>query len=365
MTLVVQRPEADDPQRPTDDLGYARARWVTALWIGGFAAALVVVIVVATGVGPVGVAPVTVARIIGHHVIGVPGTADWTAAQDAIVWRVRVPRVLLGALAGAALAMGGAVLQTVVRNLLADPHLIGVTSGASTGAAVSLLFGIGAAGTLTVSAFLGGLAATGLLFLIARINGRLTSLRLLLGGVTIGYVFSAATSFLIFASDSPEGARAVLFWLLGSLASAAWPSVVTTAIVVGGCSIALFLLSTRFDALAVGDDTARTLGFAPTRLRVIALAVVALAVGAVVAVAGAIGFVGLIVPHVARLAVGGSHRRLLPASALVGAIFLVVADVVARTAFAPTELPLGIVTAVVGAPLLLVLVRRLQNPSAS
>ncbi|WP_307817878.1 FecCD family ABC transporter permease [Nocardia acididurans] len=351
----------------TDDLGYRRARWATLLWIGGFAAALGVVIVVATGLGPVQVAPMTVARIIGHHTVGLPGTADWTAAQDAIVWRVRVPRVLLGALAGAALAVGGAVLQTVVRNLLADPHLIGVTSGASTGAAVSLLFGVGgtAAGMLTASAFLGGLTATGLLFLIARSNGRMTSLRLLLGGVTIGYVFSAATSFLIFASDSPEGARAVLFWLLGSLASAAWPAVVTTAAVVGACTLALFLLATRLDALAVGDDTARTLGFAPHRLRVIALAIVALSVGAVVAVAGAIGFVGLIVPHVARLAVGSAHRRLLPAAALLGAVFLVLADVVARTAFAPTELPLGIVTAGVGAPLLLVLVRRFRNPADS
>ncbi|WP_067704017.1 FecCD family ABC transporter permease [Nocardia jejuensis] len=347
-----------------DDLGHARRRRHTVMWIAGLAAILSAVLVCACGIGPVTVPPLTVARIVGHHMFGIPALAEWTAAQDAIVWRVRVPRVLLGALVGAGLAVSGAVLQTVVRNVLADPHILGVTSGASTGAALSLLFGFGVGGMLSASAFSGALCATGLLFAVARSNGQLTSLRLLLGGVTIGYIFSAATSFLIFASDSPEGARAVLFWLLGSLGSAAWPAVVTTAAAVGASIAALFLMATRFDALAVGDDTARTLGIAPTRWRVGALAVVALCVGAVVAVAGAIGFVGLIVPHVARLATGSAHRRLIPMSALLGANFLVLADVVARTAFAPRELPLGIVTAVVGAPLLLVLVRRFREPVA-
>ncbi|UFS98693.1 FecCD family ABC transporter permease [Nocardia huaxiensis] len=348
-----------------DDLNRGRSRRATVLWMCGLGAALLAVIIAATGLGPVLVPPMTVARIISHHVLGLPAAPEWSAAQEAIVWRVRVPRVLLGALVGATLAVAGAVLQTVVRNVLADPHLIGVTSGASTGAAVSLLFGVGAGGMLTASAFLGGLAATALVFVIARLNGRLTALRLLLGGVTIGYLFSAATSFLIFASDSPEGARAVLFWLLGSLGSAAWPAVASTALVSLGCLVVLFLLATRLDALAVGDDTARTLGVDPMRLRALTLALVALAVGAAVAVAGAIGFVGLIVPHVARLAVGAAHRRLLPASALLGAIFLVAADVLARMAFAPRELPLGIVTAVVGAPLLLLLIRRYRTAEIS
>ncbi|MBH0780233.1 iron ABC transporter permease [Nocardia sp. NEAU-351] len=315
--------------------------------------------VVAIGSGPVAVSPGVVARVVGHHVLGLPARPDWTAAQDAIVWLVRAPRVVLGALVGAALAASGAVLQTLVRNVLADPHILGVTSGASTGAAASLLFGAAAsAATLATSAFAGALGATVLLYLVARVDGQMTSLRLLLGGVTIGYIGSAATSFLVFASDTPEGARAVLFWLLGSLASAAWSSVAITALVTLGSLLGLLALATRFDALAAGDDTARTLGLRPGRLRMLALAVVALCVGAVVAVAGAVGFVGLVVPHVARLCVGGGHRRLIPLSALFGALFLVSADVVARIAFAPRELPLGIVTAVVGAPLLLLLIRR-------
>ncbi|MGV9613571.1 FecCD family ABC transporter permease [Nocardia xishanensis] len=358
MTATLPRTE------DADDLDHARHRVTTVLWLGGLAAALAVVLIVATGLGPVWVPPGTVARIIGHHTFGVPAVADWTPAQDSIVWLVRVPRVLLGAMVGAALAVAGAVLQTLVRNVLADPHILGVTSGASTGAAVSLLFGVTAAttaGALAASAFAGALAATVLLFAIARINGQMTSLRLLLGGVTIGYLFSAATSFLIFASDNQEGARTVLFWLLGSLGSAAWSSVATTALVTAAAVAALLLLAARLDVLAAGDDTARALGMSPVRLRMLALGVVALAIGAVVAVAGAIGFVGLVVPHVARLCGGGTHRRLIPLSAVLGALFLVIADVAARVVFAPRELPLGIVTAVVGAPLLLVLIRRFRH----
>ncbi len=350
-----------------DDLDHARHRRRALLPAGVLGVALVVTLLVAAGLGPVAVPPGTVARIIGHHTLGHPVTADWTSAQDSIVWLVRVPRVLLGALVGAALAITGAVLQTVVRNVLADPHILGVTSGASTGAAVYLLFGITAATTATAlaaSAFVGALAATALLFVIARINGQLTSLRLLLGGVTIGYIFAAATSFLIFASDRPEGARTVLFWLLGSLAPAAWSSVATTVAVVAVTTVAVLLLAPRLDALAAGDDTARTLGVAPNRIRLWALLIVALAVGAVVAVAGAIGFVGLIVPHVARLCAGAAHRQLLVVSGLLGALFLVVADVAARTVFAPRELPIGIVTAAVGAPLLLILIRRFQAPAS-
>jgi iron complex transport system permease protein len=357
--LILQR----DHSVEVDDLGHARRRLTTTLWFMALGTVLLVVVVCACGIGPVGVPPATVARIIGHHLLGGVAANGWTPAQDAIVWQLRVPRVLLGAFVGAGLAVSGAVLQTVVRNVMADPHTLGVTSGASTGAALSLLFGFATgSGMLPGSAFLGALCATALLFAVARSNGRLTSIRLLLGGVTIGYIFSAATSFSIFASDSPEGARAVLFWLLGSLRSAAWPAVATTAVAVLACTGALFGMATRFDAMAVGDDTARALGLSPGLWRVVSLVVVSLCIGAVVAVAGAIGFVGLIVPHVARLAAGGAHRRLIPISALLGAIFLVIVDIVARTAFSTRELPLGIVTAVVGAPMLLTLIRRFRNP---
>ncbi len=350
-----------------DDLDHGQRRRHTLLWVGGLGLLLIVTLPVAVGLGPVGIAPGTVTRIVTYHLFGWPQTVSWSGAEDSIVWLVRMPRVVLGAVVGAGLALTGAALQAMVRNVLADPYILGVTSGASTGAAATILFGVGAAvgaSSLTASAFVGALAATAALYLLARVGGQITSIRLLLAGVTIGYVLSAVTSFLIFASDTPEGARAVLFWLLGSLSLARWSSVGIAVLVVGASLVALVLWGRRFDALAIGDDTARTLGVPPTRFRIQALAVVSLCVGAVVAVSGGIGFVGLVVPHVARLCVGGAHRRVYPVSALIGAIFLVWSDVFARIAFAPRELPLGIVTAVVGAPLLIILVRRFHPMSA-
>ncbi|MGH3975802.1 MAG: FecCD family ABC transporter permease, partial [Pseudonocardiaceae bacterium] len=182
--------------------------------------------------------------------------------------------------------------------------------------------------SLTASAFVGAMAAAAALYLLARVGGQITSIRLLLAGVTIGYVLYAVTSFLISASDTPEGARAVLFWLLGSLSLARWSSVGLAALIVVAALATLVLWGRRFDALAIGDDTARTLGVPPTRFRIQALALVSLCVGAAVAVSGGIGFVGLVVPHVARLCVGGAHQRVYPVAALIGAVFLVWADAV-------------------------------------
>ncbi|PZS23536.1 MAG: ABC transporter permease, partial [Pseudonocardiales bacterium] len=305
-------------------------------------------------------------KIAGHHLVGWPHAVSWTHAEDSIVWLVRMPRVLLGVIVGAGLAVTGVALQTMVRNVLADAYLLGLTGGGATGAAATILFGVGVgigASSLTASAFLGALVATAIVYLLARVGGRITSIRLLLAGVAVHYVLLATTSFLIFASDNPEGARAVLFFLLGSLSLARWSSVIVAGSVVIGCAALLVLWSRRLDALAIGDDTARTLGASPVRLRTQSLVVVALCVGALVAVSGGIGFVGLVVPHVARLCVGAAHRRVIPVAALIGAIFLVWADVVARLAFDPTELPLGIVTAIVGAPFLFILVRRFVAPA--
>jgi iron complex transport system permease protein len=366
----VGSPATADAQTPweliapsDDDLDRDRRRRPTALWTSGLGAVLLVSLPLAVGFGSVSVDPDTVAQVITRHLVGLPAEASWADSEDTIVWSVRAPRVLLAAIVGAALAMTGVALQAMVRNVLADPYILGVSSGASTGAAATILFGFGAsfgASTLTSSAFVGALAASGLVFVVARIGGQLTSIRLLLAGVAVGYVLSAATSFLIFASDSPEDARAVLFWLLGSVSLATWSSVAVAGVVVASSLAVLLLWGRRLDALAIGDDTARLLGSPPVALRAQLLVVVSLCVGAVVAVSGGIGFVGLIVPHVARRCVGGVHRRVIPVAALIGAIFLVWVDVFARVAFAPRELPLGIVTAVVGAPFLLVLVRRLH-----
>jgi iron complex transport system permease protein len=183
--------------------------------------------------------------------------------------------------------------------------------------------------------------------------------------VAVSYALSALTSFLIFAADTREGARAVLFWLLGGLDQARWSSVAVPAVTVAATVVVLTLMGRSLDALVAGDDSARALGVDPARFRAGALAVVALNVGVVVAVSGAIGFVGLLVPHVARRFVGGEHRKLLPVAALGGGAFLVAADVVARTAFSPSEVPLGIVTALVGAPFVVVLLRHRSTGAPS
>lgn len=348
-----------------DDLEHDRRRRHAVLWIGGLLAALVVTLPVATGLGPVAIPLDTVAQVVSRNVFGVPFDVTWTPAQESIVWLLRVPRVLLGAAVGAGLAIAGVALQALTRNILAEPYLLGVTSGASTLAAASILFGFGAgigSSSLAGSAFLGALSAGIGVFLLAQVGGQMTSTRLVLAGVSVGYVLHAMTSFLIFASDDPDAGRSVLFWTLGSLTMATGQSALVTWAVVLATVTLLLVRARHLDALAIGDSTAQAFGVSPTRLRAGVMVVVALCVGALVAASGGIGFVGLIIPHVARMCVGTGHRLLLPVAALLGAIFLVWADVLARIVLAPQELPLGILTAIAGAPLLFLLVRRL-NPT--
>jgi len=346
-----------------DDLDHDRRRRHTWFWMGGLVITLLVSIPITVGLGPVSIAPEIVAQVVSHHLFRVPQEVTWTPAEDAIVWLLRVPRVLLGVAVGAGLAIAGVALQALTRNMLAEPYLLGVTSGASTLAAASILFGFGAgigSSSLASSAAIGALLAGVGVFLLARVRGQMTSTRLVLAGVSVGYVLHAITSFLIFASDNPDAGRAVLFWILGSLTLASGGSALVTGAVVLATLLTLLIVARSLDALAIGDNTAQTLGISPNKLRAGAMLVIALCVGSLVAASGGIGFVGLIIPHVARMCVGTAHRRLLPVAAMFGAIFLIWADVLARTALAPQELPLGIVTALVGAPLLFVLVRRLD-----
>lgn len=363
---AVLAPRADGTDAdPVDDLDHDRRRRRTLMWIAGLAVALLVSVPVAVSLGPVAIPVDTVAQVVSRHLFGVPQQITWTPAQESIVWLLRVPRVLLGVAVGAGLAIAGVALQALTRNILAEPYLLGVTSGASTLAAASILFGFGAgigSTSLAGSAFVGALAAGVGVFLLARVNGRMTSTRLVLAGVSVGYVLHALTSFLIFASDDPDAGRSVLFWILGSLTLATHGSALVTGAVVLATLVLLLVRARPLDALAIGDGTAQSLGISPAALRAAVMVVIALCVGAMVAASGGIGFVGLIIPHVARMCVGTAHRRLLPVAAMIGGIFLVWADVLARTALAPQELPLGIVTAMVGAPLLFLLVRRL-NPT--
>ncbi|MCI1650410.1 FecCD family ABC transporter permease [Bifidobacterium tibiigranuli] len=347
-------------QPPEADAVFGVSRRRTAIWIAVLIL-LLIASLLAVGIGSVTIPPATVARILTHQLFGFPRTPSWSNAQELIVTQVRFPRVLLGMVVGAGLAISGMALQAMTRNILAEPYLLGVVGGASTGAALTILFGVGVGiggSQLTGSAFAGALLAMALVLGLGRSGGQVTSTRLLLAGVAVGYVLNAATSFMIFAAHSAQGAQDVLFWLLGSLGLADWNAVSISGIIVAVAFLVLLGWSRRLDALSIGDETARSLGLSPSRVRVELLVVVALCVAAVVAVSGGIAFVGLIVPHVARLCTGSVHRVSLISAALIGAIFLVWADALARAVLAPADVPIGIITAVVGAPMLFILIRR-------
>ncbi|TDE02412.1 putative F420-0 ABC transporter permease subunit [Jiangella asiatica] len=327
----------------------------TAAWVTAMTAVLVASITLAVVIGSADIAPLDVWRSIGDHLELT--SSSLSQLRDGIVWELRLPRVLTAAAVGAALALCGAVMQTLTRNPLADPYLLGLSSGASVGAVAVLVLGVGWLG-LPVAAFAGALLALVVTFALANRRGELAPTRTVLAGLAVSYLCSAATSFVIFWSATGDSYREILSWLLGSLGGASWTdtAIVTVALVVVGT--ALVSRSRTLDAFAFGDSTASTLGIDVNVTRWTLLTLVALLTGAAVAVSGAIGFVGLMLPHAVRFVVGAGHRRVLPLSALAGASFMIWADTLARTLFDPRELPVGVVTAFLGAPAFAVLLRR-------
>lgn len=316
------------------------------------------VLLTSIGIGQLSATPGETLVVIWHRLFGVP----MDSMLDTVVWQLRAPRVLLGFLVGAILASSGAALQAIVRNDLADPYLLGVSSGASLGAAVVLALGAAAGGALsgTVGAFVG---AMGSLLLILSLVGRreLSSSRLVLAGLTVGYFLTAATNLVVVLTDNRDAIRAITFWMLGSLGKASWADLPLVACF-GIAAIAIFTVwGRRLDAIGLGDDAARSLGTDPHRLRRAVAVIAALGIAAAVAVSGAIGFVGLVVPHLARGMVGATHRALIPVSALTGGVLLVAADALTRTVLAPRGIPLGILTALVGTPLLMSIIRRAKH----
>ncbi|MFJ3174039.1 FecCD family ABC transporter permease [Streptomyces roseus] len=326
-------------------------------------AALLASAVAGLALGPVRIAPGQVLDIV----LGGPGAR--TGAFASIVWDVRMPRVLLGAVVGAGLAVAGTVLQALVRNQLADPFLLGASSGASLGAVLVIVLGAGAAGTagalggigapgVPAAAFAGSMGALVAVYAMARRGGTMTTGRLVLAGVAVQYVLSALTSLVLVLAAHPDQIRSVLFWTLGGLGGARWDELAlpATALLVG--TALLTALARPLDLLLAGEEGARTLGLDTGRFRAAVFVLTSLVIGVLVAYSGAIGFVGLMVPHAARMAVGAGHRALLPVAALGGAVFLTLADLLARTAAAPEEIPVGVVTALVGGPFFLWMLRR-------
>ncbi|MDC7787102.1 iron ABC transporter permease [Rhodoplanes sp. TEM] len=340
----------------------ARRRAVGPVACGVLAVALLVSATVAVGLGAVAVPVDSVVAILGAELWpgGAAAVAAFGPAERAIVWELRLPRVLLGAAAGAGLSAIGATLQVLTRNPLADPYLFGISAGASVGAVLVILHAGPFAGPLTLpaAAFAGAMVAMAVVFAAARDRaGRTSSERLVLTGVAVAFVLHAITSFMIVTTVN-RGAESALFWMMGGLANARWSNVPVPCGVTLCGTAWLILRAERINALALGDDAARTLGIDVSALRAEIFVVTALMTGAIVSAAGGIGFVGLVLPHVVRLVLGGNLRVLLPVAALLGAVFLVWVDVAARAAFAPREIPLGVMTSLIGGVFFLWLVRR-------
>nr|MDT0660416.1 iron ABC transporter permease [Micromonospora sp. DSM 115978] len=332
--------------------------------IGGLAAALLAAALVAAGRGQVQIGP---AEVIGSvlHRIGLDiGPLPTAAHGENALWIVRFPRVALAAIVGAALGCAGAVMQGVFGNPLAEPGVIGVSAGAAVGAALAIVTGTTVLGgwTVAAAAFAGGLVTTYAVYLLSRSGGRTEVVTLVLTGIAVNAVAGAGIGLLMFVADE-AGVQAIAFWNLGSLAQATWGAVavalpclaVGLAVAMGGAG--------RLDLLALGERSARHLGVDVERLRVTMIVVTALLGAAAVAFTGVISFIGLVVPHLVRMVAGPGHRVLLPASALGGAVLVILADLAARTLVDYQELPLGVLTALVGGPCFFWLLRRTRTRS--
>lgn len=279
-----------------------------------------------------------------------------------IIWEIRLPRVLLGAICGAGLALCGVLMQCMTKNPTAEPYLLGISSGASCGAVgVIVLGGMSAIGinSITSGAFLGSLLSGILVFSIGTNMGRATSTtRLVLSGVAISTIFSALTNLLIYSAENANQAKSALFWTIGSLGGAKWQVLFFPFVILVVVMVMTWMMSKSLDILLVGDDSAIILGLNVRRIKMMILVLTTLLTSSLVAITGAIGFIGLVVPHICRSLVGSDHKKLTILSTLVGAIFLIVSDVIARGLFPPLEIPIGIITALIGGPFFLYLISK-------
>ncbi len=307
-------------------------------------------VVLAVGLGSVPISPAETLRAIGHGLSGAE-----LSGSDVIVWQLRLPRVVLGLLVGAALSVSGGAFQGVFRNPLADPYLMGVASGAGLGVTLVIALGLGSLFVPALSLF-GALLSVMVALVIAREGSRLPPTRLILAGVVVGSIMTALTTYLLLQNE--DRVRQVFAFTLGNLAFAGWPQVIrlTPYVLIGGG--VLLLLSRALNTLQLGDLTARSLGLPVERLRLLVIVAASLCTAGAVSYAGIIGFVGLVTPHLVRRLWGGDYRVLLPISALAGGTLLVLSDLLARTLTRPAELPVGVVTTLLGGPFFLYLLRR-------
>lgn len=326
----------------------SRSMMAAAIWAGLGLAGLVLALLAGVALGETPVAPAAIRAALANHLWSAGLAVD--PIEQGIIWAYRVPRTLVAASCGAGLALAGLVLQALVRNALADPYLLGVSAGASTGAVAVTLMGLGG-GLIGMSggAFLGAALAFSLVALLARASGG-GAAQMVLAGVAGSQLFNALTSFLIARSANAEQARGIMFWLLGNLSGVRWPDVTLAAPVALAGAVVCLAHIRVLDAFAFGHEAAAALGVAVRRVQLVLIGAVTLMTAVMVSLVGSIGFVGLVIPHAMRFIVGPRHVRLVPATALAGAVFLIGADIAARMLIPGQVVPIGVVTALVGAP---------------
>jgi len=320
---------------------------------------LAIMISFAVAIGEIAIPVSTTAKAVSNRIFDT--SFELNRIHQGIVWDYRLSRALVAASAGASLALCGVVLQAMLRNPLAEPYVLGISAGASTGAVCVMILGLGyGALTLSGGAFIGAIVAFLLVGVLAAGAGR-SSERIILCGVAGSQLFNALTSYIVTTSANAEQARGVLFWLLGSMSGVRWPDVYLSVPVAIAGYLACLFHARALDAFAFGTDAAAALGIAVRRVQVVLFGITALMTAAVVSMVGSIGFVGLVIPHAARFIVGPSHHRLLPATALGGAIFMVFADIVSRIIIPQQILPIGVVTALFGAPAFAIILFRARR----
>lgn len=334
-------------------------RWL--FWMIFLSCLLAGVMILSVSLGAISIHVSKTLSILTHRLFGLAPSAAWTASESSIILDLRGPRVISGALVGAALSIAGCVLQALLRNPLADPYVLGISSGAAAGAVLAILFGLGSTilGGYAIpgAAFAGALLTLLFVYFLARVEGRIPATTMLLAGVIVSSFFSAIIMFLISAT-SDERLYNITFWLMGNLGYVAPQAlgIIFLYLLFGGA--VLFALTKDLNLLALGEEMASELGVDVEKVKKTAFIFASLITGAVVSVSGLIGFVGLVIPHLVRMIWGPDHRFLMPASALLGAMLLILADTAARTVMAPSEIPVGVVTALGGAPFFVYLLRR-------
>lgn len=321
-----------------------------------FSVILIFSIILSVTFGSVQIHPIDVFEIIKSNLLGLESILP--ESMNEIVWGIRLPRVLMGAIVGAGLGVIGVCMQSLVQNPIADPYILGISSGASLGATLYILTGLPMMFSglgIKGFAFIGSITSTIIVYNISKLGGKPTPVKFILAGTAISAIFSSITNLIVMRSDNKEGIKDVMFWTMGRLSGARWDDLLLITIIVGAGIILLMYQYRNMNVLLMGDESATTLGLKIDYVRKFLMIISSLLTAVIVCVAGSIGFVGIMIPHIVRYLVGSNHKRLLPMTALVGAIFLIWADVLARTIAIPEEIPIGIITSITGAPFFLYL----------